>query len=518
VSWLQSIPFRIDRDEELLTILMMGDALYLGLEEADHRAQEGFFECFSELLGAGDDWDIVEASRLTTRKEMADIREHLRDQATRSGKRPQINDLLAFAPEDPRSMTELGFRIISPRRTPDAILFGRTTDIRVFHDRPFPSGLEICVALDSSLARSFLSPEESGMVLGVIDAWKPQFASSGVYCEYLRCLASLLDEAEPDAPALFHGDPWRRKSIQSALAGWAQMRHTWALQAKETLGLGGGFAALPAFVEPDPEFFARLGRLVRRIRGILEARGMLASDLRRVVPLLRDMARAVEGYQGPDETATHEVEYLRYQARFLARLMVETFPDPRFAVKITNLANEIEVGEVPKSGGVEHFLSSLVPDLGPLWTALEDLARQLEVIAHKQLRRVPLSKEEERFLQQEYGPALGAVMLYGGNSYLIPRDDAPRATSVFSDPLRSGKHLMAAVGRPRALYVLYPVEGGEVLCRGAVLPYHEFQSESLLNDSEWMTLLGSKDAPDLPSWVRPIISASATKDPEQRRR
>jgi hypothetical protein len=95
-------------------------------------------------------------------------------------------------------------------------------------------------------------------------------------------------------------------------------------------------------------------------------------------------------------------------------------------------------------------------------------------------------------------------MLYAGNAYLTPRDDAPRVVDVHYNP-NVARHLHVGVARPRALYVLYPLDKGEVLCRGAVMPYYEFEHGERLTDADWKSLLDSDNRPETPSWTGPII-------------
>src|SRR5262249_48881483 len=94
------------------------------------------------------------------------------------------------------------------------------------------------------------------------------------------------------------------------------------------------------------------------------------------------------------------------------------------------------------------------------WEKLAGACRRLEVLAHKQLRRVRFSAEDNEFFTG-YGATLAGIMLYGGNSYLTPRDDAPRVVDVYSNP-GEGKHLLVGITRPRALWLLYPVGGVDV--------------------------------------------------------
>lgn len=138
------------------------------------------------------------------------------------------------------------------------------------------------------------------------------------------------------------------------------------------------------------------------------------------------------------------------------------------------------------------------------WGALLDICHQLETLAHKQLRGMSPAADEVKFIKT-YGELLGGVMLYDGNSWEVPRDDAPKITSVFNQPGRG--FLLAGIGRPREIRVLYPWKGKEIECRGAVMPYHEMRSDRHLTDSEWRETLKSKEPPQTPEWLKPVTTA-----------
>jgi hypothetical protein len=99
-------------------------------------------------------------------------------------------------------------------------------------------------------------------------------------------------------------------------------------------------------------------------------------------------------------------------------------------------------------------------------------------------------------------------MGYFGNAYR-PRDDAPHCAEVMLNA-QANTSLMVATGRPRIFYVVYPWQGMEVFCEGAVVPYFEFESRERLTDEQWRTRLSSPERPAAPSWISPI-SLSATK-------
>ncbi len=143
------------------------------------------------------------------------------------------------------------------------------------------------------------------------------------------------------------------------------------------------------------------------------------------------------------------------------------------------------------------------------WRELERTCHTLEVLAHKQLRGVPFDERESKFLR-EYGPHLGWLMFYEGNSWESPRDDAPRVVDVFS---AQDGYLHVGVTRPSAIYVRYPWQGRDVICRGAVLPYREFVNSTRLTDPEWLGRLTSDGAPPAPQWMSPILGSAGTKPP-----
>ena len=106
-------------------------------------------------------------------------------------------------------------------------------------------------------------------------------------------------------------------------------------------------------------------------------------------------------------------------------------------------------------------------------------------------------------------------MLYDGNSYDVPADDAPRIADVLSNP-NEQRCLLVGIGRPKAIYVLYPYKGGEVLCRGAVLPYYEFPHAGNMTDAAWKSLLDSRDRPPPPSWIRLIVGEGQVSPPNSK--
>ena len=387
-------------------------------------------------------------------------------------------------------------------------MFLRTTDPGRF-TRVWPNGLEICAALGSEAARLKLAqqtaPEEAEDLLKAVDDSKSLFVSGSLYARYLSCLAVLLDRPEPDAPPFMSGHPWRIKSCNAALAGWAQFRHTWALQAKETYWLGALMETPVGFVEPAPEFFGRMAALAELAETLFERDGafeppgpLVARELRNFADLVRQ--NKFTGYEQEFMAmASRSIMFLSVLGRIDLELPENQEQAGRFAARIGSLADDVENGRYDHDPDYKALLEYGSIHIQPLWRRFHRMCRQLEVLAHKQLRGIPFNETQNRFIR-DFGVNLAGVMLYGGNSYLEPEDDAPVIVDVFTN-LPHGGHLHVGISRPRALYVLYPHEDREIFCRGAVFPYEEFISPSRLTDREWQKLLDSENRPNRPPWL-----------------
>jgi hypothetical protein len=175
---------------------------------------------------------------------------------------------------------------------------------------------------------------------------------------------------------------------------------------------------------------------------------------------------------------------------------------------VTNLTFK-QIFEPYVMAGVPMFITS-DSLLGGFHVLFEESILRLEMTNARHLAGVLTCN---RFVE-DYGAALAQVMFYDGNSYVSPNDDAPRVVDVFSS-LSSGKVLEVGVARPRAIYVLYPIKGSEVLCCGAVCPYYEFVHEDRLTDAQWRSLLDSPQRPTAPNWIRSIITRDGLSPAKQ---
>lgn len=547
VSWLQSIPFRISKDEELLTILLLGNSMQsqefdtidealsaifqsekskqsYRLEFEKEEETKAFFRAYSSIVGTGDDWDLITAAEDAYRQlrdiirdndNLQKVRDDFKEKAAEYDEGSLINDQIRFAPDDPNSVAEPNFRIISAYRTPGGILFQKTTDLRSF-ERSYPVGLEIPIALGSKIARIYLNEPQKEDLLKAIDSCRKNFHGNSLYLKYLDALKSLFDEPEPDAPDFMKNDAWQIKSCNTVLAGWVQMRHTFALQAKQDVLYAGMTMVPEGFVEPDPEFFSRMADLVYRTKEIFKESGVFQTDYTYIIDsIIRfyDLLQSVKNEEElkkkfaklpPEEIMSFQLPSILMD---FGPSVAGYFSDTRFtenAQWFNTLAEDIKNGRLDKHPDVVKELEINSLDLESLWENLEKISRRLESITHKQLRGVLLNDSEIQFIKT-YGESIAGIMLYQGNSYLTPNDDAPKIVDVFSNP-QEGGYLHAGIGRARRLYVLYPWQGKQILCEGAIMPYYEVVTSKRLTDQDWRETLNSDKRPSSPEWMSMIVS------------
>jgi hypothetical protein len=191
--------------------------------------------------------------------------------------RPKIVSVVGALPPmpDPDSPQ---MRLMGQRYIPDSEVLQELSDpIR----RPIPSGLDVMAVLGSQRAAQHLDAEPPDW-----KDYKPtrrklaeRFAALGkrewtrnLYWGWLWVLQSIAEPPqERSLPEVFRTNAWRDKSLQTALASWAQLRHDTILYAKQSLvAAEGGDDEEPEikpryhYVEPNLEAWRRLLTLIRQ--------------------------------------------------------------------------------------------------------------------------------------------------------------------------------------------------------------------------------------------------------------
>ena len=90
--------------------------------------------------------------------------------------------------------------------------------------------------------------------------------TSSLYDLWLSALPKLHADLsnEPGFPELMRTRPWQLKQLHTQLGSWAELRHTGILYVKQSYTRRGECDFPASYVEPYPEFYARIGQLARQ--------------------------------------------------------------------------------------------------------------------------------------------------------------------------------------------------------------------------------------------------------------
>jgi hypothetical protein len=537
ISWLQSIPFRIEKDEELVSILILGSAFYSINKETTNfrRADNADLPDYSEFIGAADAWNLNDAAReiqgnlhLYNEDDLGKMRIRLWRSAakdysykTDTINKFLINDQIRFY----SSLTgkpEAHFRIISVFQSFDAILYHQLENSGL----PI-SSISVPSVFDKQFARSIYDSLSAKPTSLILDSCSKFFAAKSIYSSYLEVLQTLISNPEPDVPSFMLKKSWKLKSLNSFLIGYSLFKHATVLHSKENAFYLGASRIPPGFVEPNPEFWSRFGYLCLETKEFFEKKNIFSYNY----PELKDEIKmAISLLDNPDfykclisgkrcrmstvnDNLAQDIKELT---------AVDWWYDdvkggkPAVIDSLKKLLNgmilTIDSGNMEKSEYLVLLMDSKYKNLMDDWKHLEETSKELEMLTHKQLRKRQFNKEENNFFRH-FGVFLGGIMQYKGNSYLTPIDDSPRITDIISNPNQK-KYLEIGTCRPRALYVLYPWNGIDILCRGAVLPFYEFWSPERLDDKTWLELLDSPRRPKVPDYLKDIYSGKRLSKPK----
>jgi len=283
-------------------------------------------------------------------------------------------NLITYEGEDPKNLLEAldkttGFRLMGQRFIPDSYVMGKLVFPTVGAPRDghkdmftyvvsdwgpirgFPRGLDVMAWLGSHRARHWLTElRDDAYGIGkdlnkgrnlrydlVLDGLKSEFDAlspsdwnRNIYWSWLHTLKALLKEYGQGYPTFMTTTAWQDKSLNTALASWAQLRHDTILYAKQSYTMAGGSAHMPkpvqGYVEPVPEFYARLLATTQMTLAGLKAMDVLQPQaierlekLAEIITQLLDISKKELAHQ----TLTDEqYRFIRHFAKSLERIRV----------------------------------------------------------------------------------------------------------------------------------------------------------------------------------------------------
>lgn len=279
MTWYGLIAFRIDSEAETRAALLIARAFH---ENPSLRERwQAIDKAYTALLAPCDDLTPVEYAQAWAQTAggagSVDRFEAFR-KAIAALRDPKINSMVVKDMEWIRH--NKGLRLFGKRYIPDSELFMETTS-PIVRGRRFPSGLDVLAANGSARARELAlrsnppapAGYEEGLRRGAAHLERFQReAPDSCYARFLQTLTALTTPPPTEAAPFARTQAYSDKSIMTALASWASMRHTFQLLPKQYDQLGGDEdAPMTGYVEPNPEFFRRMKALVARTRESLSS-------------------------------------------------------------------------------------------------------------------------------------------------------------------------------------------------------------------------------------------------------
>ncbi|MBY0522486.1 MAG: DUF3160 domain-containing protein [Gemmataceae bacterium] len=220
------------------------------------------------------------------------------------------NDTYKVPP--PSSFQLFGQRFIIDSFVLSQVVFDSIIFKGAKQERMMPAGLDVMAALGNQEAIPLLSDElkkwnYSANLLAsrdFVDLHKDEFWKANLYNLWLDCLRTLDDDlsANKNFPEVMKTKAWQMKQLQTQLGSWAELRHDTILYAKQS------YTAFPSceypagYVEPYPEFYAR-------VKFFAEEAGRLFKDA---------------DYSSPDKNRAAELKFIKDRQEVFFKKMAET--------------------------------------------------------------------------------------------------------------------------------------------------------------------------------------------------
>jgi hypothetical protein len=276
-----------------------------------------------------------------------------------------------------------GFRLMGQRFIPDSHMMGKLvyptvgkpTRAGMFTEVPsalgpsrgFPRGLDVMAVLGSERARELLKELGDDAYQGgdktlsyddALAALKKEYAglsdsdwNRNLYWSWLHALKPLMANFGPGYPTFMTTKAYRTRSLNSAMASWAQLRHDTILYAKQSYTpKPRGLPPRPeepvrGYVEPVPEFYARLLTLTRMTnKGLSEMKVLDAAAKARLDEFEKILQRllAIAVKELADEAlANEDYEFINDFGKQLSQLVIArtSGKDIHGAMKTTLIAD-----------------------------------------------------------------------------------------------------------------------------------------------------------------------------------
>ncbi|HEX8221125.1 MAG TPA: DUF3160 domain-containing protein [Chloroflexia bacterium] len=304
MMWYGRMTFRLKSVEETKSALLVTQALQTarGGKFAASELWARIYEPTAFFVGGADDLTYLDYAPLMQQALGSDLKAvadnakvtQFQELANKLAG-PRVNSMFVYIDEDKEAVTK-GLRMMGQRFTLDAYVFGQLIWRNVGNPngsdaekRWMPKGLDVPAAFGSQEALSILEGMgetkymsytlQLNKVRGEISGLGDSQWTENLYWSWLYSFRPLLQPkaANSGYPSFMTNSAWTRKDLNTVLGSWTELKHDTILYAKQVMAeMGGGPPeTIKGYVEPEPEFYARIAALIGMTRDGLLARGLL---------------------------------------------------------------------------------------------------------------------------------------------------------------------------------------------------------------------------------------------------
>jgi hypothetical protein len=361
MMWYGRMTFRVSRPNETRSALLLVHALRT-TQVKGRPALEPWADLYSStvfFVGRSDDLTVRQYGELmdeiygdgVTVEELVDepLLERFIEEA-RLLPPPRILGIVIMDTDDVEEETK-GMRFMGQRFVPDAYIFRelmyRNVGTRE-NRRGLPMGLDIPAAMGSERAYQHLDEmgetdyENYDAQMDKMQAWLSGLSvdewTETLYNAWLYSFQPLLDVPGDGYPAFMRSMAWVDKQLNTVLGSFAELKHDTILYAKQAYAELGGAPPPPppapprGYVEPVPEFYARLAALTQMTLDGLGQRGLLVeqdeASLRRLHALARSLQTMAEKELRGEPLTEDEYRTIRFYGGELEHLTMAAADTP----------------------------------------------------------------------------------------------------------------------------------------------------------------------------------------------
>ena len=304
MMWLQTVPFGTDKFQQLTRALLLADII--GSNSRLTSLYRQLTEPITFLMGQPDNVGIMQVHEQLAKAGMP-----LHQLIGKKKAFAQVRHAIERIAEKqtrikPKYLRTSVYKInLMPQRyQPDAEVLQQMVD---YDNDPThrlkPSGLDVFAAMGVSKAERILIDEQreherwSGF-LPMMERMKQLMDSTDwqktIANQWMKTLQAN-DGKDQRAPYFMLTPEWDKKSLNTMLAGWAQLKHDAILYAKQPFGAECGGAGPPdpvtkGYVEPNVGFWQKLAELLTSTRQTLEKYGLLSEKVATATTAIREQA------------------------------------------------------------------------------------------------------------------------------------------------------------------------------------------------------------------------------------